>query len=71
VRRSRNGSEQVLATNVASYDLLPDGALIWSNGRAVFMLDEKAQSRLVLKEDLIADIAGNNAPQEVAATASW
>jgi hypothetical protein len=58
VSRSRQGQETVLATNVASYDLLADGSIIYSNGRAVFVLGQGGQSTLILKEDLIGDVAG-------------
>jgi hypothetical protein len=58
VSRSRQGTETVLATNVASYDLLPDGSIIYSNGRAVFLLGPGGQSTLILKEDLVGDVAG-------------
>ena len=58
VRRTRQGAETVLATNVASYDLLADGSIIYSNGRAVFMLGQGGQSTLILKEDLVGDVIG-------------
>jgi hypothetical protein len=58
VSRTRQGQETVLATNVASYDLMADGSIIYSNGRAVFMLGRAGQSSLLLREDLIGDIAG-------------
>ena len=58
VSRSRQGSETVLATNVASYDLLADGSVIYSNGRAVFVLGQGGQSTLILKEDLVGDVTG-------------
>ncbi len=58
VSRNRQGNETVLATNVASYDLLADGSIIYSNGRAVFVLGQGGQSTLILKEDLVGDVAG-------------
>ena len=58
VSRSRQGTETVLATNVASYDLLADGSIIYSNGRAVFLLGQGGQSSLILKEDLVGDVSG-------------
>jgi hypothetical protein len=61
VRRSRHGAEQVLATNVASYDLMADGSIVYSNGRAVFMLDQGNGSALVLKSDLVGDVAARMA----------
>lgn len=56
VTRSQQGAEHVLATNVASYDLMADGNIIYSNGRAVFLL-ERAQSTLILKDDLVGELA--------------
>jgi hypothetical protein len=61
VSRTPQGQETVLATNVASYDLLADGSIIYSNGRAVFMLGRGSQSSVLLQADLIGDIAGRSA----------
>lgn len=61
VCRSRQGAERVLASNVASYDLMPDGAIVYSNGRAVFLIDGAGHSALVLKDDLVGDIAAYRA----------
>ena len=58
VSRTSQGQETVLATNVATYDLLADGSIIYSNGRAIFTLGRDGQSSLLLKEDLIGDIVG-------------
>lgn len=57
VSRNSHGAERVLATNVASYDLMDDGSIVYSNGRAVFMLGAGTQSTLVLKDDLVGDVA--------------
>lgn len=62
VSRNRQGVERVLATNVASYDLMEDGSIVYSNGRAVFMLGAGTQSTLVLKDDLVGDVAARMAP---------
>lgn len=51
----------MLATNVASYDLLADGSVIYSNGRAIFMLGHGSQSSVLLQADLIGDIVGRSA----------
>ena len=56
VRRTRAGAETVLATHVASYDLTADGRVIYSNGRAVFLLDDGGKPQLLLKSDLIGDV---------------
>ncbi len=56
VSRDPDGREQVLATNVASYDISPDGTIVYSNGRGVFMLEKDGTSRLALRDVLIADV---------------
>ena len=71
VRRSRQGSETVLATNVASYDLLADGSIIYSNGRAVFMLGQGGQSTLILREDLVGDVTGKTGGVGAGGQAAW
>lgn len=56
VRRTRNGSEQVLATNVASYDITGDGKIIFTNGYGVFLLDSNNDAQIVLRGKLIAEL---------------
>lgn len=56
VRRKRDGNEQVLASNVAAYDITADGQLVYTNGFGVFVLDVDNHSRLVLRDKLIADL---------------
>jgi hypothetical protein len=56
VRRDTNGNEKVLATNVASYDISPDGTVVYSNGRGVFMLERDGKSKLALTDELVADV---------------
>ena len=56
VRRNAQRNELVVATNVASYDLLPDGSIVYSNGRAAFRLGIGTQPSLNLREDLVADL---------------
>jgi hypothetical protein len=63
--RTRQGQEQVLATNVASFDVTADGKILYSNGRAVFLLGANNESTLVLKSDLVSQVVadgGNAAP---------
>lgn len=60
VRRTAQGQETVLATNVASYDLLGDGSIIYSNGRAMFVLGHGNQSSVLLRADLIGDVVGKS-----------
>ena len=56
IGRARDGAERVLATNVASYDISPDGTVVYSNGRGVFVLGQDGSATLALKDELIAEI---------------
>ena len=56
VSRSQEGVERVLATSVASYDVSPDGTIVYSNGRGVFVLDSDGSSRLAMTNDLVAEV---------------
>jgi hypothetical protein len=56
VRRNRTGEEQVLATNVASYDITADGRIIFTNGYGVFMLDASNGAQVVFRGKLIAEL---------------
>jgi hypothetical protein len=56
VQRNRRGDLRVLASNVAAYDLTASGQILYSNGRAVFLLGADGRSTLVLKGDLVGDI---------------
>jgi hypothetical protein len=56
VQRSELGAEQVLATNVASFDLMENGNIVYSNGCAVFLL-ERTQSTLLLSDQLVGDVS--------------
>ncbi|QAU33719.1 hypothetical protein [Janthinobacterium sp. 17J80-10] len=69
VRRTPRGDESVLASHVASYDMTPEGKIVYSNGSGVFLLDAEGQSTLILKFDLVDDvIVRGPAPQTIAAT---
>ncbi len=56
VSRDREGAEQVLATNVASYDISSDGTIVYSNGRGVFVLEQDGSAGLALKDELIGEV---------------
>jgi hypothetical protein len=57
VSRDREGAERILATNVASYDINPEGTIVYSNGRGVFILEEDGQPpRLAVTDELVADV---------------
>lgn len=55
VRRTPEGRESVLATNVLSFDLTPDGGILYSNGRGVFLLTAEGPA-LVLRTDLVSEV---------------
>jgi hypothetical protein len=56
VWRSEHGEERILASHVASFDLTPDGGVIYSNGFGVFALTPGGQPGLVLRDKLIAEV---------------
>lgn len=56
VRRSRQGEEVVLATNVASFDITSSDQILYSNGYAVFQLGPEQQAHIILRDKLIADV---------------
>ena len=56
VKRNQDGQESVLATNVASYDISPDGTIVYSNGRGVFVIDLDGSSRVALTDELVAEV---------------
>jgi len=56
IKRDRNGQEQVLATNVASYDVTVDGTIVYTNGRAVFVIERNGSVALAMRDQLVADI---------------
>ena len=56
VSRNRDGDERVLATNVASYDISADGAIVYSNGHGVFVLERDGPPRLAIRDQLVADV---------------
>lgn len=56
ISRDQQGVERVLATNVASYDISPDGAIVYSNGCGVFVLDQDGSSQLALTDELVAEV---------------
>jgi hypothetical protein len=58
VRRSRTGAESVVASHVASFDIGPDGAILFSNGFAVFRTGAAgAPQQLLLRHPVISELA--------------
>ncbi|MTW13109.1 hypothetical protein GM658_21100 [Pseudoduganella eburnea] len=56
VRRTRNGGESVVASNVSSFDMTPNGTIVYSNGRGMFALDAQGRSSLVTQGDLVGAV---------------
>lgn len=56
VSRTREGEERVLASNVAAYDISPDGTIVYSNGHGVFVLGENGTARLAKNDELVAEV---------------
>jgi len=55
VRKSSDGSEEVLVKGVLAYDVAPDGTVVYSNGSAIHMLKDGKRERLVT-ESLIEQV---------------
>ncbi len=58
LRRAPSGKEEALAKGVLSFDVTPDGTVIYTNGSAIFQLDERGKPQQIgtghLIEHLIA-----------------
>lgn len=57
VRREKNGAESVIARGVLSYDFLPSGGVLFSNGSAVFHRAADGAVTRVVKQGLIERVA--------------
>ena len=56
VRRQANGEETVLAKGVVAFDLDATGNLIYTDGSAVYGLDQNGKAQRLLKDRLIQDV---------------
>jgi len=56
MRRTRSGAESVVASNVSSFDITPNGTIVYSNGRGMFALDAQGRSALVTQGDLVGAV---------------
>lgn len=56
IKRDQIGQEQLLATNVASYDISTDGTIVYSNGRGVFVLNSDGSSSLAMNDQLVTEV---------------
>ncbi len=55
VRRAPDGQETVLSKGVLSFDVLPEGVVYTTNGRAIFRLDPTGKRELMAKHALIEE----------------
>ena len=56
IRRDENGNEEVLAKNVAAFDIGRNGTIIYSNGYGIFTLDNHKRQQLLIRDRLIEDV---------------
>ncbi len=56
VRRSQDNSEEVVAQNVAAFDIDAEGLIAYSNGRGIFALNPQKGHQLILKDNLVEDV---------------
>ena len=56
VKRSPQGEERVLASSVASYDIGPDGVVVYTNGRGVFAIEPDGVTKHALMAGVVNDV---------------
>ena len=56
VKRGQDGDEQILASNVASYDIGADGTIIYSNGCGIFVINPDGSSQLAVSDQLVSEV---------------
>lgn len=56
VRRSAEGTDEVLAGGVISYDLCPDGSVVYTNGAAIYHRDLDGRKRQLCEGRLIEHV---------------
>ncbi len=56
VKRDSNGREEVVARSVVSFSIRKDGAIVYTNGCGVFLLDDQKRSRLIIRDNLIEEV---------------
>jgi len=62
VCRKRSGEEHIVATHVSSFDIAPDGAILFSNGNGVFAVKPDQAPQVLLRDQLIEDVVARPAP---------
>lgn len=56
IRRSPSGDEQILAEHVVAFDLDSQRRLVYTNGSAIYRLDEVGEAQVLCKGNLIEDL---------------
>jgi hypothetical protein len=57
VKQDRSGATEVLERGVVHFDLCPDGAVLYSNGSALFLRHANGKTERLLKDALIEQVA--------------
>ncbi|MBS0659503.1 MAG: hypothetical protein JSR82_14775 [Verrucomicrobia bacterium] len=58
VRRTERGEEKILARQVLAFDLLPDGRLAYTNGRAIFVAAaDGAHAKIVARDRVVETVS--------------
>jgi hypothetical protein len=55
-RRRSGGTEEVLAKGVLAYDIAADGAIVYSNGNAIFLLHPDGRKEQLLSQRMIEQV---------------
>lgn len=56
IRRAPSGEDEVIAKNVLSFDLYPDGAVLYSNGSGIFVRPGDGKTERLAKDALIQQV---------------
>lgn len=67
MRKGEGEDAEELATSVLSYDLCPDGSVIYTNGTAIYLLGANGKPARLLTDDLIEQVAVLEVPPPNAA----
>jgi hypothetical protein len=62
VRRGTDGEERVLGRHVVSFDIAPDGTVLFTNGYGVFELDDAGTPRVLMRDKLVGNLVVGVAP---------
>ncbi len=57
VRRSAAGNAEVLARGVLDFDITPTGDIVYTNGSALFLLNQKGLSEKIYSDKMISQVA--------------